>query len=145
MKTSILKDADFEEIYQKLGNSPDKIFDSMKDIMIFCALIAMRKGMERKPISKRGGEPIKIDIFREDDKNIIDIIALNEYGNLSILTDEMNEEKLNIFEEFSNAGMSYIKESHSGIPEHKDIRKLVDEFRPIYNSEKDIDITELKM
>lgn len=145
MKTSIAKDLEFEEIYQALGNNADRIFNSMKDLMVFCALIALRKGEERKEISKRGGDPIKIEIFREDDKNIIDIIALHVHGNLNILTEEKNDEKLTIFEEYANAGMSYINNRYNGVPTHLDLRKLVDEYRPEFISVNNIDITDLKM
>lgn len=128
MKNSLNRSEIYEEVYQDLGNSPDKIFDSMKDVMIFCALIAFRKGKPRKKIEKRGGDPIKLDTFRQDDKNIIDILALIEYGNLEILTDEKTEEKLVMFEEYSNAGMAYILDRFNGVPSSNDIIKLVDGF-----------------
>lgn len=145
MKNSIAKAIEYEEAYQVLGNRNDKIFDSMKDVMVFCALIALRKGKSRKAIEKRGGEPIKIDIFRQDDKNIIDIIALHEYENLEILTEEKNDEKLTIFEEYANAGMTYIYERFKGIPTNMEIRKLIDEFRPETTYKEPIDLTDLIM
>lgn len=145
MKTSIAKDFEYEDIYQELGNRSDKIFDSMKDVMVFCALIALRKGKEKKSINKRGGESIKIDIFRQDDRNIIDIIALHEYGDLAILTEEMNDVKLTIFEEYANAGISYIVERFKGVPNRMEIRKLVDEFRPETTYKEPIDISDLIM
>lgn len=145
MKNSLNRSQIYEEIYQDLGNSPDKIFDSMKDVMLFCALIALRKGKSRMKIDKRGGDPIKLDTFRQDDKNIIDIIALIEYGHLEILTDEKNDEKLTMFEEYSNSGMSYLVDRFKGVPNINDILKLVDEFRPENKYHEPIDISSLVM
>ncbi|MBU5310598.1 DNA phosphorothioation-associated protein 4 [Tissierella carlieri] len=145
MKNSIAKALEYEEIYQELGNRNEKIFDSMKDVMVFCALIALRKGKPRKPIEKRGGEPIKVEIFRQDDKNIIDIIALHEYGDLEVITEEKNDEKLTIFEEYANAGMAYIEERFKGIPKEVEIRSLIDEFRPETTYREPINIAELVM
>lgn len=145
MKNSIAKALEYEEMYQELGNKPYSIFYSMKDVMIFCALIAIRKDKKRKPIEKRGGDPIKIEIFRQDDRNIIDIIALHEYKNLDILTDEMNDEKLKIFEEYANAGISYILERFNGVPSQISLRKLIDEFRPEVLYQEPIDLADLVM
>lgn len=145
MKNSIAKALDHEEIYQELGNKSYSIFDSMKDVMVFCALVAIRKNKLRKPIEKRGGDPIKIEIFRQDDKNIIDIIALYESKDINILTEEMNDQKLIIFEEYANAGIAYIKDRFNGVPSQIELRKLIDEFRPevVYN--EPIDIADLIM
>ena len=145
MKNAIAKAYEYEEIFQELGNKSYSIFDSMKDVMVFCALVALRKNQGRKAFEKRGGDPIKIDIFRQDDKNIIDIIAITETNSLEILTIERNDVKLTIFEEYANSGISYIVDRFKGVPSQIEIRQLMEEFRPETKYKEPIDISDLIM
>lgn len=144
MKNSISKSQEFEEMIQELGNQPDSIFSSMKDVMIFCALLALHKKQDRRPIGKKGGDSIKIEIFKED-FCIIDIIALFISNDLSILTEERLDEKLTIFEEYANAGVAYLKDRFNITPNAYEVRNIIDELRPEKEYSEPIDLSDLVM
>lgn len=129
MKNSIAKDSTYEHVYQQLGNTKESIFGTMKDVMIFCALYAVRKNIHRKTLQKHGGDSIKLDIFIPEE-SIIDIIALNDQKDISILSNERQDEKITIFEEYANAGIANIMDRFVNIPEQSDICRIIDEMRP---------------
>ncbi len=145
MKNSIARSDEYEKFYKALGNSQDSIFDTLKDVMVFCAVLALRKNLSAKPFEKRGGDPIRLDIFKSDDRNIIDIIALTVKNDLSILTEEQSDEKYTLFEEYANAGMAYLVERYSTAPMAHEILALIDEFRPEVTYNEPIDLADLVM
>lgn len=145
MKSTIAKSNQYEFYYQTLGNGEDKIFDTMKDVMIFSALLAINKSKKKEPFTQKGGDSIKLEVFSQEDKTIIDLIALYEYNDISILSIDRQDEKLEIFEQYANAGMVYLESRFNHIPNEFELRKIVDEFRPEVNYSEKIDLSELIM
>ena len=109
MKRPISKSEEYEKYFQRLGTQEDKLFLTMKDVMMVALLVGYERGV-RKPFDKSGGDPIKEHLFSADDKNIMDIIALNEKNDITILLDDHEAEKVKIIEEYINGGMETIVE-----------------------------------
>ena len=106
-KTALKKAAEYEQIFQELGNIPDKIFDSMKDVFMFAAALGFHR-KKRVPFQKSGGEDISLRFFKDEDENIFNIMALADTNDMSILLpdEEHREKKYRIVEEYANGGMS---------------------------------------
>lgn len=108
------KDIEVEEIYKSLGK-PDgkieKLFESMKDVYML-ALVLGAVNDERIPLKKRSPDSIKEEIFREDNKRIMDLIALNLTKDINILKNTNDSEEIihNIVEEYSNGGIRILSE-----------------------------------
>ena len=145
MKTTIAKAASFENYYQHLGNKEDKLFETMKDVMLFCALLAINKERKREPLLKKGGDSIKFDYFTSNDRTLIDMIALYSTEDISILTNEKHDLKLELFEEYANAGMAYIVNRFNHIPNELEVRTVIYELRPEVTYTEKIDLAELVM
>lgn len=106
-KNALNKSYEYERYYQELGNNRDtKVFDSMKDVFMFAATLGYKKNI-RVPFSKSGGEPISLRFFRDDDENIMSLIALLTTEDIGILLKEDNSinMKYKIIEEYANGGM----------------------------------------
>lgn len=110
-KAALKKSAEYEQYFQELGNKPDKIFESMKDVFMFAATLGFR-AKKRIPFQKSGGEDISLRFFKEEDENIFNIIALTDTDEMSILLpdDEYREKKYKIVEEYANGGMNIMVE-----------------------------------
>lgn len=110
-KTALKKSAEYEQYFQELGNKPDKIFDTMKDVFMFAATLGFRM-KKRIPFQKSGGEDISLRFFKDEDENIFNIMALTTANEMSILLpdDEYREKKYKIIEEYANGGMSIMVE-----------------------------------
>ena len=129
-KSALRKSADYEQYFQELGNKPDKIFDSMKDVFMFAATLGFRK-RKRMPIAKSAGEDISLRIFKDEDENIFNIIALTDTNEMSILLpdDEYREKKYKIIEEYANGGMSImVEEFCKPIIDENAFRRFVETF-----------------
>jgi len=88
-----------------------KIFESYKDLVVFAAVLGYNHGIKEK-INKQMGDPIKMHIFSgEYDLSIINCIALAETGDPMFLGEKKEDDKINIFEEYANAGLNLINES----------------------------------
>lgn len=108
------RDIEVEEIYKSLGK-PDgkreKLFESMKDVYML-ALVLGAVNDERITLKKRSTDSIKEEIFRDDNKRIMDLIALNLTKDINILknTKEAEESIHNIVEEYSNGGIRILSD-----------------------------------
>ncbi|MEN3005439.1 DNA phosphorothioation-associated protein 4 [Dehalobacterium formicoaceticum] len=129
-KTALRKSAEYEQYFQDLGNRPDKIFDTMKDVFMFATTLGFRK-KKRVPIHKSGGEDISLRFFKDDDENIFNIIALTDTGEMSVLLpdDEYREKKYKIIEEYANGGISImVDEFCKPIVDEGSFRRFVETF-----------------
>lgn len=129
-KTALKKSAEYEQYFQELGNKPDKIFDTMKDVFMFAAALGFRM---KKPIpfQKSGGEDISLRFFKDEDENIFNIIALTTTNEMSILLpdDEYREKRYKIIEEYANGGMSImVEEFCKPIVDEGAFRRFVETF-----------------
>lgn len=130
MKNALNKSEEFEKYFQLLANRPDSIFSTMKDLYIIATIIGFMKGY-KKPFEKSAGEPIRSQYFDQNDKNIMDIIALSENMDLSILTKEREEEKYILIEEYANGGMEILVSNYfnNPLPNIEDLKKIIITFQ----------------
>ena len=128
-KTIINRNEKYEEIYQELGNGENKIFENMRDVILFTAGLAIKKNLDivEKPVK---GNPIKIEMF-SNYINYINLIALMHTMDISILTKDNEIKKFIIFESYADAGMKYIYENTINEKYMDLIVKLIEENREI--------------
>ncbi len=111
-------DKNLASLYEKLRNDEDldiSIFDTNKDIFLLSACLAFKYGKKRKPLNNRNSDKaINIQRFEKYQLNMlaIDLIALAETKDLGVLLDneEKMKEKIEIIEEYANAGIEILKE-----------------------------------
>src|SRR6056297_2713365 len=103
MKKGLSRDEEFEHVFQTLGTKEiqERLFDNMKEVYMVALLMGFSQGY-RKPLKKVSKDPIRMNIFDQNDKNIMDIIALLEKNDLSLLIEEESqiEEKFRMIEEY---------------------------------------------
>jgi dnd system-associated protein 4 len=128
--TALRKSAEYERYFQELGNSPQKIFESMKDVFMFAASLGF-KNNKKVPFQKAAGENISLRFFKDDDRNIMDIIALQDTNDISILLndDEYVDRKYKIIEEYANGGMGIMVEAFcKPIADEDGFRRFIESF-----------------
>ena len=112
-KNYLNKDFDYESYFKILGKpekDAEKLFSSMKDVYMLALVVGFKMG-RKKPIGKASSDPIKLTIFDEHDKVIMDIIELYENikeQDLSLLRSVREEEKYKLIEEYANGGMEIL-------------------------------------
>lgn len=145
MKSALNKSEEFENYYQMLGNNKGKIFDTMKDVFMLALVVGYLKDIKRS-FSKVGGEPIKLTIFDDFDKNIMDIIALNKKNDTGILLNEEQavEEKYRMIEDYANGGMDILVTSFcKPVFSFERLKEFVESFEKKNSINKKIDLTEM--
>lgn len=100
---------DIKELYEELGKADskkDKLFDSMRDVYMLAFLLGVRKD-ERKKINKKASDPIREDTFGEENRIIMDFMALEKTKDINILRKrEENDDYIhNLVEEYANGGI----------------------------------------
>ncbi|OJU18682.1 MAG: hypothetical protein BGN88_09425 [Clostridiales bacterium 43-6] len=129
-KSAMNKSAEFEHYYQELGNNKDKIFDSMKDVFMMAAAVGFRYS-KTLPFSKSGGEPIALRFFNDDDRKIMDLIALSITDDIGILLsdDEIQDKKYKLIEDYANGGMSLMVDAFcKPVVDINELYKFVESF-----------------
>lgn len=112
-KNSLNKSLEYENFFKFLGKpdkDQEKLFNSMKDVYMLAIVVGF-KNKKKKPLKKSSSDPIKLDIFDEHDKVIMDIIALYENiheQDLSLLRNDRQDEKYKLIEEYANGGMEIL-------------------------------------
>lgn len=137
---SFAKDVQVEELFKELGKSDskkDKLFDSMKDVYMLAFLLGMRKN-ERKKISKKSSDPIKEEIFGEENKIIMDFMALEKTKDINILkkTEEADEYIHNMVEEYANGGIHIL---YDLLGKSHDLDKLISIVKTYEDDNEDIE------
>lgn len=111
MARRIYRDEKYEDIYQKLCEGEDAIFNQLKDVFLMAACIGYKIGIRTK-LRKRGKD-FPWSVFNGDtDESIINAIALAESNDVRILIDEQddgNDDRETIIEEYANTGIEYLK------------------------------------
>ena len=93
-----------------------KIFNYIKDLVIFAAMVG--KKYERKEIVEKENIGITLNTFsggggrgsNVDQHNIVFMFGLLTFKDMKYLRDDMVDESIRIFEEYSNGGLGLIKE-----------------------------------
>ena len=143
-KNSLNKSLEYEPYFKSLGKpdkDADKLFTSMKDVYML-ALVVGFKYKKRKEIKRASTDPIKLTIFDEHDRVIMDIIALYENirdKDLSLLRSDREDEKYTLIEEYANGGMEIlIREICNKGARLQDLRELAESFNPNIECKDDI-------
>ena len=105
-KSSMRKSEEFELYYQELGNKENKFFENMKDVYMMAIAVGFKCG-QPLAFTKSAGEDIALRYFNDDDKKIMDLVALSITNEISILLsdDEYQEKKYKLLEDYANGGM----------------------------------------
>lgn len=120
------KSEEKEQIYKNLGkpdSKVEKLFESMKDVYMMAFLLGALD--EKKVPIKKKGDPIKDVYFDEDDKLLMDLVALDMTKDINILKkkEDSNEYIHQLVEEYANGGIEKLEELFDG--EYFDIDKFV--------------------
>jgi dnd system-associated protein 4 len=120
-------------------------FQSYADALVFAAALGIRRG-KRDPIAEysKSIDPIRQDIFYGKGYNqVINLLAITSKNEPRVLasTDEAEEERVKIFEEYANAGLDILKETMKGSIEHTEqILLMLSSEKFDYNSEEYFDL-----
>jgi len=96
----------------KLLKDEEKIFSSYKDVLVFAACLAKSRGQVKEEFSK-SSEPVPLHVFNgEFDMTVISAIAISEPNDCEVkfLSEENQDRKILIFEEYAAAGLKIIEE-----------------------------------
>jgi len=106
-KSSMRKSDQFEYYFQELGNKENKFFDNMKDVYMMAIAVGFKYG-QPLPFTKSAGEDIALRYFNDDDKKIMDLLALSITDDISILLseEEYQDKKYKLLEDYANGGMN---------------------------------------
>jgi len=98
---------DQDHVYRSLTDGEHAVFETMKDAFVVAACLGYEMG-NRKPLESSGGQ-IPWSVFREQDRSILELIALAETEDMTILGDAAFDERLTIAEEYANAGIEVLE------------------------------------
>lgn len=146
--SNFAKDISAEEIFKELGKpdiKKDKFFESMKDVYMLAFLLGI-KNNERLGIKKKSADPIKDEIFGEENKIIMDFIALYLTKDINILKKsvETEEEIHTMVEEYTNGGIYILSDLLKEQSDNLDhLISVVKEFEVNSNGIKKVDIADL--
>lgn len=99
-------------------NLDKKIFDNIKDLIVFAAMVGKKLEKEEEVNSKEN-TAIVLGTFsgsgsskgsRVDQHNIIFMFGLLSYKDMNYMRDEHVAEVIDVFERYSNGGLSIIKD-----------------------------------
>ncbi|MGW4627695.1 DNA phosphorothioation-associated protein 4 [Streptomyces rubiginosohelvolus] len=99
-----------EDLLGKLTDRKTGTFSTMVEAMMFAALLGRRRG-ERKPFDE-SDEPIRLALMESRDYGevLLDMLGAIEYpDDPKILSADRQPERVLIFEEYANAGLSHLK------------------------------------
>lgn len=125
------KDDSKEYIYKNLGKSEvsnEKLFSSMKDVYMIAFLLGAIENEKRK-INKKSKDPIKDVYFDNEDKLLMNLIALDLTKDINILNgNESSKEYIhNLVEEYANWGIEKFNEILN--ENHVDLDNLINCIR----------------
>jgi len=98
-----------------------KPFQTYAEVLVFAAALGAKRD-RREPFaefSKRDPDPIPYDVFRKYDK-VVKLLAVVATKNPRVLADseEAEESRIKIFEEYANAGLEIIDNELKGSVDH---------------------------
>lgn len=98
-----------------------KPFQSYIDVLVFAAALGAKRN-HREPLgefSRKEPDPIPYDVYKKYDK-VINLLAVVATKNPRVLADseEAQESRIKIFEEYANAGLEIIDNEIKGSVDH---------------------------
>lgn len=119
--------ADKSEFIQQLRKDGDSQgpFDEYYDALVFAATLAASRN-QSTPLGKTSKDrpaPIRMEVFaRQDLDTVINILAVYKSDDPNVLanTDEMEDRRATIFEEYANAGLEILQNELAGSPSYSE-------------------------
>ncbi len=125
-----------------------KPFQTYADVLVFAAALGAKRD-RREPFgefSKKDPDPIPYDVFRKYDK-VVKLLAVAATKNPRVLAnnEEAEESRINIFEEYTNAGLEIIDNEIKGSVDHLEriLLFLSSERNDMKNQNSDFDLSNL--
>ncbi len=119
--------ADKSEFLQELKKDGSSVgpFDEYYDALVFAATLAASKNQSSAlgKISKDRPAPIRMDVFaRHALDTVINILAVYKSNDPNVLanTDDMEDRRATIFEEYANAGLEILQKELAGAPDYSE-------------------------
>lgn len=145
--------ADKSDFLQKLktDGGMEGPFQEYYDALVFAAALGAAKG-QSKPLGKIAKErpsPIRMEIFERNSLDtVINILAVFQSKDPNILanSDEMEDRRATIFEEYANAGMEILQHELAGAPSFSEQIMLLlqkEKQKTMKSDGDDFDITDL--
>lgn len=99
--------AEHRELMKRLAGDEGP-FSTLAEVLTFAAAFGFSEG-RREPLAGIE-EPIDYDVFqRMDAEGFINMLAASEDENVGILGPDMDDERLTIFEEYANGGLTALQ------------------------------------
>ncbi|MEI7687454.1 MAG: DNA phosphorothioation-associated protein 4, partial [Planctomycetota bacterium] len=112
MKDRIRPPEELEKVLDQLKD--DGVFETKQKGMMFAAAIGYalhRDEVDRTEIDQLG-EGIRLEYFRKpDDEDFIDALAVTARGDLKVLADERQDERIDLFQRCAFHGLTEMKRS----------------------------------
>ena len=107
--SDVRRSKDYEVMLRDLCQDSEKaIFRSYKDLLVLAACIGFRDRV-REPF-ERSAEPVGMHIFRgEFDETLFHAMALVETNDPNVMGDNCESQRIALFEEYANAGLTVIR------------------------------------
>ena len=116
MSNAVRRPKEYEQMLEELCNSDKGIFLTYKHALVFAACLGYKRG--KRITFKKSSEPIRLHIFKGDyDESIFQGLALCETKDPSIMSDDNQDRRINIFEEYAAGGLEIIKSRIHSAPE----------------------------
>ena len=132
MKDRIRPPKDLEEVLDQLKE--DKVFDTKQKGMMFAAAVGFclhRDKVDGAEIEQLG-EGIRLEYFETpDDVGFIDALAVATRGELSVVANERQEERIDLFQKYAYLGLKEMKRAcYDEKPEYPlyGVLKLIDQL-----------------
>ncbi|WP_318479813.1 hypothetical protein [Photobacterium leiognathi] len=113
-KLSVCRNTEYESLVEKLcstknSSSDETVFSTIKDFMVFAALVGFQLDLYRPLESNMNKISIILETYAHTNHDAyIYLMALSKKPSLDILKDENLREAISIFEAYCNGGLEYI-------------------------------------
>lgn len=113
-KLSVRRDASFEALEERFcstkgAKADTRVFNTVKELMVFAALIGYQLNEFQPIASKSNTTPILLDTYSTTGHDAyIYLIALSKEPTLDMLKDENLRDAIGIFEGYCNGGLKLI-------------------------------------
>jgi dnd system-associated protein 4 len=120
------------------------LFKYQVDVLAFAAVLGANRN-HRVPLGETMRDPIRQDIFiRQGYDTLFNLLAVFDTNDPKVLadTDEMDDRRATIFEEFANGGLEILKEEVKGSLDYLDaiLLMIAEQRRKLKGEEEELDI-----
>jgi dnd system-associated protein 4 len=146
LEQCVQRPADKEKLIARLvGDSPDALFSSVRDLFVFAAALGKAEGKSVPP-AWSSGDPIRLELFQRESGHelLIHMLAVLEHrDDLEILEADRVAERVAIFERYVNGGLEIIQAHFNANRQARDddaLQMLVSRYIDKHKAEGDVDL-----